>query len=109
MSAERPEPLMNRLPEPTPPTVGEVSSAVARIGNVTIEAITSSADPRHAAQVQDHDEWVVVLAGAATFEIDGSVLDLRPGSWVLIPAGAHHQVVRTAAGTRWLALHATGD
>ena len=55
--------------------------------------------------MQDHDEWVVVLAGAASLEIDGRQHALGAGDWVLLPAGVPHRVLATTAGTSWLAVH----
>jgi cupin 2 domain-containing protein len=70
-----------------------------------IEQILSAATDRPHAHLQDHDEWVAVLAGAAVLEVDGERLDLGAGDWVFLPAGLPHTVVRTAAGTSWLAVH----
>lgn len=55
---------------------------------------------------QGSDEWVVLLDGGAQLEVDGERVVLRPGDWVLLPAGTPHRLVHTDAGTRWLAVHA---
>ncbi|MDA8380351.1 MAG: cupin domain-containing protein [Actinomycetota bacterium] len=55
---------------------------------------------------QAHDEWVVVLDGAATLDVRGELVDLTSGDWVLLPAHVPHQLVETRPGTRWLAIHA---
>lgn len=55
--------------------------------------------------MQDTDEWVVVLHGAAVVEVEGERIDLNAGDWVFLPAGVPHSVVRTEAGTNWLAVH----
>jgi cupin 2 domain-containing protein len=70
-----------------------------------IEQILSSADDQPHVYVQDQDEWVTVLAGAAVLDVDGERVDLGPGGWAFLPAGVPHTVVRTAAGTSWLAVH----
>lgn len=72
---------------------------------VVVEEIASSASPDPTAYRQDHDEWVVLLAGAATLDVAGAEVGLGPGDWVLLPAGTPHRVVATAAGSRWLAVH----
>jgi cupin 2 domain-containing protein len=56
---------------------------------------------------QEHDEWVLLLAGSAGLRIDGEEeRNLRPGDHVLIPAQRAHWVTYTAnKPTIWLALH----
>ena len=54
---------------------------------------------------QPQDEWVVVLEGTATLDVDGAEVTLEAGEWVLIGALAKHRVLHTLAGTRWLAVH----
>lgn len=70
-----------------------------------VEQILSGRNDQPVDFVQDHDEWVAVLAGAAVLDVEGERLDLRPGDWVLLPSGVRHSVVTTEAGTSWLALH----
>jgi cupin 2 domain-containing protein len=55
--------------------------------------------------VQDQDEWVVVLAGAAVVEVEGDRLDLRAEEWLFLPSGVLHTVLETEPGTSWLAVH----
>ncbi len=52
----------------------------------------------------DVDEWVVVLAGRAHLEVDGTAVTLAAGEWLLLPAGTPHRLVRTDAGTSWLTV-----
>lgn len=94
------------LPPSSAPSTGERFEEIARVGGVRVEQIISSDQPDGAEQVQAHDEWVVVLEGGAELEVDGRPLSLRAGDWVRIPSGTPHRVTSTAAGTRWLALHA---
>ena len=58
---------------------------------------------------QDQDEWVVVLSGSATLDVDGERLELGAGDWVLLPAGTPHRLARTERGTTWLAVHLHPD
>jgi cupin 2 domain-containing protein len=88
-----------------PPEHGERFDALAQIGGVTIELIVSGPDVEPTRYLQDHDEWVVVLDGAARLTLDGTPVELHAGEWVLLPAHVAHEVVHVEAGTRWLALH----
>ena len=96
---------VGRLAERVPAS-GEDFHAVVTLAGVRVEHIVSSASPDPGEQVQAWDEWVLVLAGAATLEVAGESVDLRPGDWVLLGAGVPHRVLATAAGTQWLAVHA---
>ena len=93
------------LDESTAPLVGEEFRELVRVQNVVIEEIVSSAMPDSHEYRQPHDEWVVVLAGAARLDIDGTEVKLAAGEWVLIPALTRHGVRDAEAGTRWLAVH----
>ena len=95
-----------RLGVSLPPDTGELFDEVARLGAVRIEEITSSVTPDTAPQLQDHDEWVVLLSGFAELELEGEARTLVPGDWLLLPAGTAHRVLRTGVGSRWLAVHA---
>lgn len=87
------------------PAQGETTGVLARLGGTVIEHIVSSASLVPVDQLQDHDEWVVVLDGVATLDVDGEPVELAAGDWLLIPAHTRHRVLTTTAGTRWLAVH----
>lgn len=82
---------------------------LARPG-VQIERIVSNgqATPDDAPMTQDHDEWVIVLAGEAAMRIEDSAeVTLKPGDHVLIASGQQHWVTKTSSDTPtvWLAVH----
>jgi cupin 2 domain-containing protein len=58
---------------------------------------------------QPDDEWVVLLSGAATLQLEGeaTVRTLQSGDWILLRAHVRHRVEWTdnAQHTVWLALH----
>ena len=56
---------------------------------------------------QAHDEWVLLLAGAARVEMDGTETALAPGDHLFIPADTTHRVTFTDPDqpTIWLAVH----
>ena len=55
---------------------------------------------------QLEDEWVIVLRGSAVLEfIDGEVVEMTEGDYLVIPRRVRHRVARTGAATIWLAVH----
>ncbi len=59
---------------------------------------------------QEADEWVVLVSGRATLELECPpfTLELGPGDYVFLPARSRHRVAATSADPPavWLALHA---
>jgi cupin 2 domain-containing protein len=105
------DPLLINLFRDLPPRAAEevFTELLAREG-VRIERIVSTGQstPADKPYDQDHDEWVLLLAGSAGLWIEGEgERDLRPGDHVLIAAHRRHHVTRTAKGepTIWLAVH----
>jgi cupin 2 domain-containing protein len=101
----------NLLINAEPPSTGERFEDIGSIGDIRIERIVSSALPDTGLQCQSHDEWVLLVAGAATLEVvdaqgQATEVALRPGDWRFIAAFAPHRVLATVSGTVWLALHA---
>ncbi len=99
------------LPERSPPgdASEEMTDLLKRPG-VRIERIVSTgqASPPGFWYDQAHDEWVMLLSGAAGLEIEGEgELRLAPGDYVFLPAGRRHRVTFTAEGevTVWVAVH----
>ncbi len=88
----------------------DVFTELVSARGVRIERIVSAgqATPDAAPMVQDHDEWVVVLAGEAALRIaDSAEVVLTPGDHVTIAKGQRHWVTRTSIDppTVWLAVH----
>lgn len=54
---------------------------------------------------QDHDEWVMVLSGAARLDVGGREVELGPGQALTIAARVRHRVLWTARPTIWVAVH----
>jgi quercetin dioxygenase-like cupin family protein len=97
-----------RLDDPsTAPAVGERTVALAAARGFTVEQILSGTLAAPVADVQDHDEWVVLLAGAAVLEVDAEPRALQAGDWLLLPAGTPHRLVTTEPNTSWLAVRST--
>ena len=57
---------------------------------------------------QDQDEWVTVIQGygVIAFE-DATIVTLKPGDHITIPAHTKHRVIKTSAdvATIWLAMY----
>ncbi|HST17559.1 MAG TPA: cupin domain-containing protein [Gaiellaceae bacterium] len=91
------------------PLAGERLAELARLADVRIEQILSGELEEPVSFDQAHDEWVVLLDGGATMIVDGDQFELRPGDWLLLPAGCPHTVVETQPGTSWVAVHVGED
>ena len=88
----------------------EIFTEVLSRDGVRIERIVSTGQstPADKPHRQGHDEWVLLLAGAAGLRIEGEAeRNLRPGDHVLIAAHRSHWVTWTAKDepTIWLAIH----
>jgi cupin 2 domain-containing protein len=94
-----------RLLEPADaPRNGERVEEIARIGNLVIEQMLSG-QVEPVDYLQAHDEWVLVLSGGATLDVDGDVRELGTNDRVLLPAGTPHRLLTARPGTTWLAAH----
>lgn len=89
----------------TVPEIGEAFHVVLRHPHARIVHIVSSVVPDRGEYNQDDDEFVLVLQGSATMEVGGETVELGVGDHALLPAHTPHRVVRTEAGTHWLAVH----
>jgi cupin 2 domain-containing protein len=97
------------------PTRGgvETFTELLRRPGVRIERIVSTGQvtPPDRPYDQPHDEWVLLLTGAARLWLEGaSERILAPGDHLLIPAHVRHRVTWTAIDrpTVWLAVHLEG-
>jgi len=88
------------------PAEGERFVDLAALPGARVEQILSGRLSGPVSFDQAHDEWVVVIEGAAQMLVDGDQIKLGPGDWLLLPAGCPHTVLETRPGTVWLAVHA---
>ncbi|PWC83424.1 cupin [Azospirillum sp. TSH100] len=86
------------------------ASLPAPLPGVRIERIVSTGQtsPDGFWYDQGWDEFVLLVAGTATLQVEGEDdRRLGPGDWTLLPARTRHRVAATAVGepTVWLAIH----
>lgn len=102
-------PLPNLFAHIPVPARDEEFRDILRRPGCRVERIVSHGQvtPADAPYVQDHDEWVLLLAGKAVVAVADREVALLPGDHLMIPAGVVHRVTFTdpAAPTIWLALH----
>ena len=97
--------LFENVPDSIP---SELIQLLAANGHVRIERIVSRghASPDGFWYDQGEEEWVIVLKGAARLQFEDTVVDMRPGDFVNIPAHKKHRVDWTTPDepTIWLAV-----
>ena len=98
-------PLLKNLYDYTVPESGESFTKLLDTAKAKIVRIVSSDTPPDTLYVQEEDEWVVLLEGEATLEIEGKAKVLQRGDMLFIPAQTPHRVLSTRHGTLWLAVH----
>src|SRR3546814_11011717 len=94
---DAPDNLLAALPRAA---AGEVFTELLARPGVRLERIVSAGQktPADAPMVQDTDEWVLLLEGAAGLRLeDGAANEFRPGDHVLVPAG-HKEEARVGQG-----------
>ena len=88
----------------------EVFEVLVQSKAVKIERIISKghASPGTGWYDQELNEWVLVLKGNASISFENeTVIDLKEGDYINIPAHRKHRVISTSAITEtiWLAIH----
>ena len=102
---------MGNLFESMPEDVSkEVLTGLVHGENVKIERIVSKgqSSPASGWYDQSENEWVMVVKGLAKISFENnSVVHLKAGSYINIPAHTKHKVTWTKPGTEtiWLAVH----
>jgi len=87
------------------PKEGEIFNNLFKNSNLTITQIVSSNNLKVKEYDQDVNEFVILLEGDATLEIEGSIKDLKKGDYLYIPAHTKHKVLKTSNGALWLAIY----
>lgn len=102
---------MKNLLLPVADTSDELFETLLQRQGIRVERIVSNghATPKGEWYDQSWDEWVLLLAGSASLQIEGEpeLKQLNPGVAIMIPAHCRHRVEATdqQEPTIWLALH----
>ncbi|MBD8526719.1 cupin domain-containing protein [Pseudomarimonas arenosa] len=88
-----------------PPAEGERMDTLLDHGPLLIERIVSSSRIAGQEYRQPQDEWVVLLKGNATLEVEGISMALCSGDYVFLASGTPHRVAQVSEGAIWLAVH----
>jgi cupin 2 domain-containing protein len=88
-----------------PDVGGEIFTTLLKHKNVEIEIINSNKVQNGQLYKQEQDEWVVILTGEATLEIEDEIQILVAGDSLFIEKNVSHRVVSTDTKTLWLAIH----
>lgn len=97
--------LDNQISQDEPEKFSEIFN-----GKIRIEKILSSGHTTEEGKWYDQaeDEWVVLLSGIAILEFeDNSIIEMKPGDYIFIPAHKKHRVTFTSKepSCLWLAIH----
>ncbi len=89
----------------------ELFQTISDNENIRIEKIISNGQttPEGFWYNQDRDEWVILLQGEAKLKFENdTIIKMKKGDYLLIPAHCRHRVVRTSKQPHciWLAIHA---
>ncbi len=91
--------------EAVAPEAGERFETLLSRRNVVIERIVSAAYEGGEEYTQAQDEWVVLLRGEATLQIEGAPQAMGAGDAVYIEARRRHRVTKCSGDAVWLAVH----
>jgi cupin 2 domain-containing protein len=92
-----------RGPEAAPER-GESTQGLVESTGFSVEQILSGALESAVEYRQDHDEWLLVLAGGAELTVEGAPTRLSAGEWMLLRRGVPHRLDSTRPGTSWLVV-----
>ncbi len=101
---------MNLFTLPILPIDEELVEPLVPDRGISIERIVSTGQtsPEGFWYDQERDEWVALLQGEARLSWEnGRSQHMKPGDWILIPAGERHRVDWTSEDPPciWLAVH----
>ena len=87
------------------PEFGEDFYTLFEDNNLKISKIVSSNKLEKKEYCQKESEFVALLDGEATLEIEGKEITLKKGDTLYIPSFTKHKVLKTSNGALWLAIY----
>ena len=87
------------------PKKGEAFTTLLEHKNIKINRIVSASHIKPVKYIQEEDEWLVLIEGAAILLLDDEEKILTKGGILFIPAKTPHSVLKTEEGTIWLTVH----
>jgi len=97
--------LLSSLPATLP---DEITDTLVQAKHVRIERIVSEGhvSPPEFWYDQEENEFVLLAQGAARLRFEDSVIEMKPGDWIDIPAHRRHRVEWTTPDERtvWLVV-----
>ncbi len=89
------------------PAEEESLETLLQCRNVSIEKIQSPPSTRTETCDQAQDEWIALLQGQASLQIEDRIVTLQSGDTLFIPARTPHRVLETSTDPIciWLAVH----
>lgn len=98
---------VNLLKSTEQPIHQEQLETLIETRHIRLQRILSPAAFQSELFQQAEDEWLVVLQGQGTLQMDDKIVDLGAGDSLLIPAGTPHRVLSTSTDPLciWLTLH----
>ncbi len=88
-----------------PKAGSEIFNTLLEHKNIKIELINSNSVVNGESYQQEQDEWILLLEGEATLEVEGTKHILKTGDYLFIPTQTVHRVLFTDKKTLWLAVH----
>lgn len=95
---------MNLYTLPDPASGKESFFPLHQSKGLKIEAIRSRLSEPGEHYNQEDDEWVVLIRGEASLEVEGKIYALREGDSLFLPKHTRHQVLSTSDDALWLAV-----
>ncbi|MBL3528583.1 MAG: cupin domain-containing protein [gamma proteobacterium endosymbiont of Lamellibrachia anaximandri] len=89
------------------PAEEESFETLLQCRNISIEKIQSPPSTRSEIYDQVQDEWIALLQGQASLQIEDRIVSLQSGDTLFIPARTPHRVLKTSTDPTciWLAVH----
>ncbi len=96
---------MNLFAFESPPKGSEAFTTLLEREGIRIKRIVSNQVATPQSFLQEEDEWVVLLEGKASLEMEGKTYILSKGDTLFIPEKTKHTLLQTSSNSVWLAIY----